>query len=63
MPALVVFGAADRLIPPAAGRRMAAELPGDAYVEIPGAGHMVIWEKPRELARIIDRFVTDQVPR
>lgn len=39
VPALVVHGADDPLVPPENGRRVAAAVPGARYVELPGAGH------------------------
>lgn len=57
LPVQIIFGAEDRLIPPAVGRAMAADLPGHRYVEIADAGHLVVWEKPDETAAAIDRFL------
>lgn len=39
VPALVVHGDADILIPVDNGRRVAAAIPGSRYIEIPGMGH------------------------
>ncbi|WP_240670158.1 alpha/beta fold hydrolase [Actinoplanes solisilvae] len=44
-PTLVMHGAQDPLIRPAAGRRIAATVPGARYVELPGTGH----DLPREV--------------
>ena len=41
VPALVVHGEADILIPVENGRRVAAAIPGARYIEIPGMGHDV----------------------
>src|SRR5262249_38681712 len=38
-PTLVVSGEKDLIAPPAAGRAIAAGIPGARYVEIPGASH------------------------
>ncbi|MHA3794368.1 alpha/beta fold hydrolase [Sphingomonas sp. YL-JM2C] len=51
VPVLVVSGRYDRLTPPAAGRELAAAIPGARYVEIEDAGHMSNMERP-------DRFNT-----
>ena len=59
-PSLVIWGAEDRLLPPDSGRRMAAELPGGRFREIPEAGHMVVWEKPVEVAVEISAFLMEQ---
>lgn len=41
VPAAVVVGTADRVVPPGSGRRLAAALPGACLVEVDGAGHLV----------------------
>ncbi|MFC4063663.1 alpha/beta fold hydrolase [Actinoplanes subglobosus] len=45
VPTLVMHGELDPLGRPAAGRRIAASVPGARYVELPGAGH----DLPREI--------------
>ena len=57
IPTLVVAGAADRLIPPAASRAIAAAAPGAQYVEIPESGHMIAVEQPAALAAVLDPFL------
>jgi len=57
IPVLVVTGSGDRLIPPAAGRAIAAAAPGAQYVEIPESGHMVAVEQPAALAAALDPFL------
>jgi pimeloyl-ACP methyl ester carboxylesterase len=59
LPVQILFGAQDKLIPPAIGRAMAADLPGHRFEEIADAGHMVVWEKPEETAAAIDRFLSE----
>jgi len=39
VPVLLVYGAGDRLVPPAQGRRLAALIPSAELLEIPGATH------------------------
>jgi len=39
VPVLLVYGAGDRLVPPAQGRRLAALIPSSELLEIPGATH------------------------
>ena len=57
-PALVVWGAEDRIVPRSCGERYARTL-RDARLEIvEDAGHCVEMERPAELARLIERFVT-----
>lgn len=63
VPALVLSGADDRLVPPSSSRVIAAALPGAEHVEVPMAGHMVMLERPgmvndalRALVRRARRF-------
>ena len=46
---LLVWGAQDRLIPPAHGERLAELIPNARLQLIPECGHMVWFEKPAEL--------------
>jgi pimeloyl-ACP methyl ester carboxylesterase len=64
VPAVVVFGESDTLIPPAVGRSLAAGMPRGRYAEIPEAGHMVVWERPEAVAEIVAGHVreTGEVP-
>jgi pimeloyl-ACP methyl ester carboxylesterase len=59
VPALVVAGAMDRIVPPSSSRAMAAQIPASHYVEIPETGHMLIWERPAETAAAIDVFLRE----
>ncbi|GAB4224203.1 MAG: hypothetical protein Kow0062_25550 [Acidobacteriota bacterium] len=54
---LVVVGREDRLVPPSVGRELAARSPRLEYAEIAHASHMVVWERPRELAAQVARFL------
>ncbi len=56
VPATVIWGREDRLIPPDAGRRLAAEIPGHDFHELADAGHMLIWERSRRVAEIMAAF-------
>ncbi|WP_199572587.1 alpha/beta fold hydrolase [Streptomyces murinus] len=58
-PALVAWGAEDRMMPPATGRRLARLLPRSRYVEIPGARTLVQLDNPTALVDEIRRFVKD----
>ena len=57
IPTLVVAGALDRLIPPAAARAIAGAAPGARYVEVPESGHMIAVEQPAALAAALDPFL------
>lgn len=62
-PAAVVHGAADPLIPVAAGRDTANAIPGAEWLEIPGMGHDLpvgVWERlQRAVARTARRAGAD----
>ncbi len=57
VPVLAVRGEGSDTFLPEAARRLGRELPGARVVEVPGTGHFVPMERPRELAEIILDFV------
>jgi pimeloyl-ACP methyl ester carboxylesterase len=59
-PALVVWAAQDRVMPPEHGRRLAALLPQGRLVEVDDGYTLLPLDRPDELARIIDEFVPVQ---
>lgn len=62
VPALVIWGDDDQLIPPAQSRAMVAHLSKGTGVGIPGAGHLPSLESPDRFNQVIARFL-DQLPR
>ncbi len=56
-PSLIVWGAEDRIIPLECGRLYQAAMPGSRLEIMPGCGHWPHYEKPRELAEIVGRFL------
>ncbi|MEU2671126.1 alpha/beta hydrolase [Streptomyces sp. NPDC007164] len=58
-PALVAWGAEDRMMPPETGRRLAGLLPRGRYVEIPEAGTLVPMDNPAALAQELRRFIEE----
>jgi pimeloyl-ACP methyl ester carboxylesterase len=56
-PALVVWGAEDRIVPRSAGDAYKAALRDAKLTVLPGAGHYVEMEKPDELAKLVTDFV------
>ncbi|MEU5535653.1 alpha/beta hydrolase [Streptomyces sp. NPDC020362] len=58
-PVLVAWGAEDRMMPPATGRRLAELLPNARYVEIPDARTLVQLDNPAALTAEIRRFVKE----
>jgi pimeloyl-ACP methyl ester carboxylesterase len=58
-PALVVWGAEDRIVPRSCGERYVRALPHARLEIVEGAGHCVDMERPAELSALIERFVTE----
>jgi pimeloyl-ACP methyl ester carboxylesterase len=56
-PALVVWGAEDRIVPRSTGDAYKAALRDARLTVLPGAGHYVEMEKPDELAKLVTDFV------
>jgi pimeloyl-ACP methyl ester carboxylesterase len=57
VPALVVFGASDRVVTPAYGRAVAAAVPGAVFAEVPAAGHLPHLEAPDATWAVIGPFL------
>ncbi|EWM13113.1 alpha/beta fold hydrolase [Kutzneria sp. 744] len=58
VPALIVHGTADRILPiDATGRPLRAMLPGAEYLEIDGAPHGLLWTHADEVTRALVEFV------
>ena len=53
VPTTIVAGAADRVVPIAAARRLAGQIRGAELVEIEDAGHLVHQHHAGEVARVI----------
>jgi triacylglycerol lipase len=56
-PTLIVWGAEDRLFPPAIADLVASHLRGSLKVLIPHAGHFPQLDNPQEFNRVIGRFL------
>ena len=56
-PSLIVWGGEDKLIPVECGRLFQAAIPGAGLQIIEGCGHWPHYEKPRELADIVSKFI------
>jgi pimeloyl-ACP methyl ester carboxylesterase len=56
IPVLVIWGAADRIVPPEHGQAYAEAIPGAQFLLIPDAGHLPQLETPGELLRAIEDF-------
>jgi pimeloyl-ACP methyl ester carboxylesterase len=57
IPALVLHGAQDTLIPPERARRLAGQMPDSRYVELHDAGHASPLECPKEVAEALKDLV------
>jgi pimeloyl-ACP methyl ester carboxylesterase len=56
VPTLVVVGTADALTPPRDARRISELVPDSQLVELPGGGHMLMYERTAELDALIMNF-------
>jgi pimeloyl-ACP methyl ester carboxylesterase len=57
LPTLVLWGANDRVVPPAYGRAFARRIPHAEFKLIDDAGHYSLVEQPAEFIAAVDRFV------
>jgi pimeloyl-ACP methyl ester carboxylesterase len=63
-PTLVLFGDADRLIPPRLGARLAQHLPDSRLMVLPGVGHVPQFEATDEVVEALISFLDeDGAPR
>jgi len=60
IPALAVWGAADRMVPPEHGKAYAAAIPGGQFRLIAKAGHLPQLETPDELLAAVTEFTAEQ---
>ena len=58
VPALVVHGTADLIVPPDNGRALARRLPNARLVELEGRGHNVMLEDPDTFNRLVVDFLS-----
>ena len=56
VPTLVIVGSADLVTPPRDARQIADLIPGAELVELPRAGHMIMYERTDELDRLLIDF-------
>ena len=57
VPTLLVYGDGDSLTTPEIGQRLHAAIAGSEYVVLPGAGHLVNLEQPKEFEDILLAFL------
>ncbi len=53
LPTLVLHGELDALVPPDNGRTIASRIPGAELVMVPGANHLLMTDKPIEVAEAL----------
>ncbi|GGU53097.1 alpha/beta fold hydrolase [Lentzea flava] len=58
IPALVVTGELDPLMPPEIGRQLAEVLPRSTFVEMEGVAHLPPVEQPERFAELVERWLT-----
>lgn len=58
-PALVLHGAHDHIVPPAAGRRLAAALPDARFVLLRACAHAPFLSQPGRVARALREFLDE----
>ena len=57
VPALVLWGAKDRIVAPDYGRAYAAAIPGARFEVIEAAGHLPHWEQPDRVVSAVNAFL------
>jgi pimeloyl-ACP methyl ester carboxylesterase len=60
LPALVISGTEDRLLPPRQADALAANLPHARLARVAGAGHFVMLERPEETAALVAGFLAER---
>jgi non-heme chloroperoxidase len=61
VPTAVMVGSADRTTPTSHSCRLAEGIPGARLVTVPDAGHLLNWEAPDELIRVVESFPAQRV--
>jgi pimeloyl-ACP methyl ester carboxylesterase len=57
VPALVVRGPADKVVPRRAARETARRLPNGSFEEIPKSGHVLLGEQPGQCNRLLEALI------
>lgn len=61
VPTLILFGAHDKVVPPANAELLAARIPDHKVVILPDAGHFFPMEVPHAAAQVIIDFIKQEV--
>ena len=59
-PTLLVWGEEDQLVPPALAAVFRAEIADARLVVVPKCGHVPMYERPGEVARVVDAFLAGE---
>jgi pimeloyl-ACP methyl ester carboxylesterase len=62
IPTLLLWGAEDRISPPAVGEYLHTLLPDSRFVTVPGATHALATDQPEAVARYVAAFLGIAVP-
>jgi pimeloyl-ACP methyl ester carboxylesterase len=62
VPALVVRGERDPMVPQNWAEKAVALLPKGRLVIIPGAAHTVVYFAPKQLTQVVRSFLLDRAP-
>jgi pimeloyl-ACP methyl ester carboxylesterase len=60
LPTLILVGEGDVMTPPAFAEALQKKILNSKLVQVPGAGHLVMLEKPREVNQAMENFVSVQ---
>ena len=63
IPLLAVAGERDQLVPPALSQEVAELTPGARLEIVPGVGHLLPWEAPRQLGELLRDWAQTAVAR
>jgi pimeloyl-ACP methyl ester carboxylesterase len=58
-PTTIIIGTADRIVSPASARRLTTRVPGAELVELGSASHLLLQERPAEVAELIIGAASD----
>lgn len=61
-PTLILWGAADRWLPPSRGERLHGLIPNSRLALVSGGGHLFLEEQPEAALRLIEEFLLDDAP-
>jgi pimeloyl-ACP methyl ester carboxylesterase len=62
VPTTIVIGSADRIVTPSSARTLASQIPGATLFQLDLATHLVVQERPAELADLIIAAASGQPP-